>query len=80
LAGVVQTFGLAVFAWMALTGSMMALWLYPGQKAGGVVHAIKEMHEPGLWLILAFLVIHVSAVALHALAGDNLWRRMFFLK
>jgi cytochrome b561 len=38
------------------------------------------MHEPGLWLILAFLAIHVSAVALHALAGDDLWRKMFFLK
>jgi cytochrome b561 len=38
------------------------------------------MHEPGLWLLLAFLAIHVSAVVLHALAGDHLWRRMFFLK
>ena len=28
----------------------------------------------------AFLAIHVSAVALHALAGQDLWRRMFFLK
>ena len=80
LAGVVQTFGLAVFAWMALTGSLMALWLTPGRKAGGFVHAIKEMHELGLWLILAFLAIHVSAVALHALAGQNLWRKMFFLE
>ena len=80
LAGVVQTFGLAALAWMALTGCFMALWLTPGGKAGGVVHAIKEMHEPGLWLILAFLAIHVSAVALHALAGQDLWRRMFFLR
>jgi cytochrome b len=79
LAGVVQTFGLAAFAWMALTGSLMALWLTPGSKAGGVVHAIKEMHEPGLWLIVGFLAIHMSAVALHALAGQNLWRKMFFL-
>jgi len=80
LAGVVQTFGLAVFAWMALTGSLMALGLTPGRKAGGVIHAIKEMHEPGLWLIVAFLAIHVSAVALHAWAGQDLWRRMFFLQ
>ena len=80
LAGVIQTFGLAVFGWMALTGSLMALWLTPGGKAGGAVHALKEMHELGLWLLLTFLAIHVGAVALHALAGDNLWRRMFFLK
>lgn len=79
LAGVVQIFGLAAFAWMALTGSMMALWLTPGGKAAGFAWVIKEMHEPGLWLMLAFLAIHVSAVALHALAGDNLWRKMFFL-
>jgi len=80
LAGLVQAFGLAVFAWMALTGSMMAIGLTPGGKAGVVVHAIKEMHEIGLWLIVAFLAIHVGAVALHALAGQNLWRRMFFLE
>ena len=71
LAGVVQTFGLAVFAWMALTGSLMALWLTPGRKAGGFVHAIKEMHELGLWLIVAFLAIHVSAVTLHACSGPE---------
>jgi cytochrome b len=80
LAGLVQTFGLAVFAWMAGTGSLMALFLTPGYKAGGFVHAIKEAHELGLWLIIAFLLIHVSAVTLHALAGDHLWRRMFFLE
>ena len=80
LAGVVQTFGLAVFAWMALTGSLMALFLTPGRKAGGFVHAIKEMHELGLWLILAFLIIHVGSVTLHAYAGKNLWRKMFFLE
>ena len=34
LAGVVQTFGLAVFAWMAVTGSLMALFLTPGTKPG----------------------------------------------
>jgi cytochrome b len=80
LAGLVQTFGLAVFAWMAATGTLMALFLIPGHKAGGVVRAIKEMHELGLWLIVAFLGIHIGAVTLHALAGDHLWRKMFFLE
>jgi cytochrome b len=78
LAGVVQTFGLAVFAWMAATGALMALWLTPGRKAGGFIHALKELHELGLWLIVAFLVIHVGAVTVHALAGRDLWRKMFF--
>jgi cytochrome b len=80
LAGVVQTFGLAVFGWMALTGTLMAVFLTPGQKATGLLHALKEMHELGLWLLIAFLVIHVSAVTLHALAGDERWRQMFFLE
>jgi cytochrome b561 len=80
LAGVVQTLGLAVFAWMALTGSMMALFLTPGRKAGGLVHVIKEMHELGLWLIVAFLAIHGGAVLLHALGGDHRWRQAFFLE
>lgn len=80
LAGLVQTFGLAVFAWMAGTGTLMALFLTPGHKAGGFMHALKEMHELGLWLIVAFLVIHIGAVTLHALTGDHLWRKMFFLE
>jgi len=80
LAGVVQTFGLAVFAYMALIGTLMALFLTPGRQAGGLVHALKEMHELGLWLIVAFLAIHGGAVILHALSGDHLWRKTFFLE
>ena len=80
LAGLLQTFGLAVFAWMAGTGTLMALFLTPGHKAGGLLHLIKEMHEAGLWLIIAFLVIHIGAVTLHALTGDHLWRKMFFIE
>jgi cytochrome b561 len=80
LAGVVQTFGLAVFSWMALTGTLMFFFLEPGRKAGGALHLIKELHETGLWLILIFLIIHVGAVTLHALAGNPLWRKAFFLE
>ena len=80
LSGLVQTFGLAVFAYMALTGTLMALFLTPGRRAGGLVHALKEMHELGLWLIVAFLAIHAGAVILHALSGDHLWRKTFFLE
>ena len=80
LAGVVQTFGLAVFSWMALTGTLMFLFLEPGHKARGALHALKELHEGGLWLVLIFLGLHVGAVTLHALAGDHLWKRTFFLE
>jgi cytochrome b len=80
LSGLVQTFGLAVFAWMAVTGSLMFVYLTPGNKARGFLHPIKEMHEAAVWLIPIYLAIHIGAVLLHALAGDHRWRRMFFLK
>jgi cytochrome b len=80
LAGVVQIFGLAVFAWMALTGTLMFFFLQPGGKARGMMHLIKELHEIGLWLIPIFLGIHVGAVTLHALAGNQVWRQVFFLE
>jgi cytochrome b len=80
LSGLVQTFGLAAFAWMAVTGSLMFFYLTPGTKAKGFLHPVKEMHEAGVWLIAVYVGIHVGAVLLHALAGDHRWRRMFFLK
>jgi cytochrome b len=78
LAGLVETFGLAVFAWMAATGIWMHYFLAPGRKAGGLVHVVKELHELGEVLIPLFLIIHVGAVMLHALAGDHRWRKMLF--
>lgn len=80
LAGVVQIFGLAVFAWMAATGMLMFIFLQPGHKARGLMHLLKELHEAGLWLIPIFLGIHVGAVTLHALTGNPVWRRAFFLE
>ncbi|MFA5111416.1 MAG: cytochrome b/b6 domain-containing protein [Desulfobaccales bacterium] len=79
LAGLVQSFGLAVFAYMAVTGSLMALFLTPGRKAGGFAHILKEMHELGPWLLVGFLAIHGGAVLIHALTGDHRWRQTFFL-
>ena len=80
LSGLVQTFGLGAFAWMALTGSLMFFYLTPGHKVRGALHFIKEIHEAAVWLIPIYLGIHVGAVLLHALAGDHRWRGTFFLK
>ena len=79
LAGVVEIFGLAAFTWMAASGALMFFFLTPGHKARGFLHVIKELHEAGLWFIVAFLGIHVGAVTLHALTGKPVWRRAFFL-
>ena len=80
LAGLWEAFGLAVFTWMGATGIFMFLFLPPGHKARGFMHVVKELHEFGEWLVPIFLAVHVSAVILHALAGDHRWRKMFFLK
>jgi len=80
LSGLVQTFGLLAFSWSGLTGTLMFFFLTPGRKAGGIMHSIKEIHEVGAWLIPVFLGIHVGAVTLHALAGNHLWKRTFFLE
>jgi cytochrome b len=80
LSGLVHAFGLAVFSWMAITGSLMFLYLQPGHKARGILHLLKEIHELGNWLIAIFLGLHVVAVLLHALMGDHRWRKMLFCK
>jgi cytochrome b len=80
LAGLWETFGLAVFTWMTATGAVMFLLLTPGRKTRGFVHLLKELHELGEWLIPIFLAVHVTAVIIHALTGDHRWRKMFFLK
>jgi len=79
LSGLVQTFGLAAFGWMGATGTLMFFLMVPGGKARGFLHLVKEIHEAGWWLALAFLSIHGGAVILHALAKKDLWRPMFFL-
>jgi len=80
LSGLVQAFGLLVFSWSALTGSLMYLYLQPGRKARGVMHLLKETHEVGEWLIPVFLALHLSGVLLDALFGRQKWRKTFFLE
>ncbi|MBI5846905.1 MAG: cytochrome b/b6 domain-containing protein [Nitrospirae bacterium] len=77
LAGVVQTFGLAVFVLLAISGGLLFLLLDPGMKARGIVHDIKEVHEIGGILIPAFLSLHGGAVIMHTFAGNHVWKRIF---
>jgi cytochrome b len=80
LSGLVQTFGLLLFSWMAFTGGLMFFFLEPGGEAGGMLHVIEELHEIGESLIPVFLALHAGAVILHALSGRHIWRNMIFLK
>ncbi len=79
LAGLVQTFGLAVFLLMAATGAYLYFFLEPGHKAHGFVHDVKELHEAGVVLIPAFLSLHGGAVLMHALRGNHIWKKIFFI-
>ncbi len=78
LAGVVQAIGLLAFAWMALTGALLFVWLEPGARATGWLRLAKELHEGGQMIVLAYLALHIGAVLANGLAGRPLWRRMFF--
>lgn len=73
LSGLVQAFGIALFAGMALTGILM--FMLAG--SGDALEVIEEVHEAGEGLIPAFLTLHAGAVVLHSLAGKPVWRRMF---
>lgn len=78
LKGAVQVFGLLVFSWMALSGSLLFTYLEPGRKAHGLLHVIKEMHEAGEILIPIFLGLHLTGVLLDAIWGRKKWRRVIF--
>lgn len=80
LAGLVQAIGLCAFAWMALTGAILFGWLEPGVRASGWLRIVKELHGGGQVIAFAYLALHAGAVVLHALAGHDLWRHMFFLR
>ena len=78
--GVVQLFGLLVFSWMALTGSLLYAFLEPGRQASGLLWLIKKMHVVGGTLIPIFLAFHLSGVLRDALWGQGKWRRVIFLE
>jgi cytochrome b len=80
LKGLVQGFGLLVFTWQALTGTLLFYYLQPGAKTRGVIHVIKEIHEIGNWLIPIFLILHLAGTFLDAVWGEQKWRRMFFFE
>jgi cytochrome b len=79
LAGLVQALGLLAFMWLGSSGLVLALTIMPGAPVTGWVHAIKELHEIGKVLVPVYLILHVGAVALHAIAGKPIWKKMLFL-
>ena len=79
IAGVVQFLGLCAFLFIAITGTIMVLYLAPGTRATGWLHTVKEVHEGAQILIPVYLGLHVGGALLHSLLGQDLWREMFFI-
>ncbi|MDG1250322.1 MAG: cytochrome b/b6 domain-containing protein [Gammaproteobacteria bacterium] len=75
LAGLVQAFGLLIFIWMAITGTL--LFIIQKDTGSIVFEIIEEAHEIGESLIPLFLGIHIGAVFLHTVTGNPIWKRMF---
>ena len=80
VSGAVKTMGLLLFTWMATTGTVMFFFVEPGSRVGGLLHFVKEVHEVGETLIPVYLVIHIGAAVIHALYGQDFWRKMLFIK
>jgi cytochrome b len=76
IAGLVQVIGLLAFAWLAASGLIMFFYLEPGTRAAGWLRAVKELHEAGQPVLLAYLVLHAGAVTAHSLAGHPVWQRI----
>jgi cytochrome b561 len=76
LAGLVQAIGLCAFAWMAVSGMLLWFYLEPGARAVGWMRTVKELHEGGQAVAIAYVALHAGAVLIHSLAGDPVWRRM----
>ena len=78
LAGLTQFAGIALFAWMGATGTVM---FFLGEDSGGdLFEAMEELHEVGESLIPIYLVLHVGSVIVHMLAGHPIWRRMWTVR
>ena len=80
LAGLVQYLGMVVFFWIAVTGTLLYVFIEPGSKTKGLLHGVKEAHEIGEILIPLYLCLHIGAVIAHSLTGNQVWRDIFFAK
>ena len=78
LAGLVQTFGLIIFAWMGVTGTV--LYFINESTSGTLFEIFEEMHEVGEGLIPLFLLLHVGAVITHTLVGKPNWKKIWYFK
>lgn len=75
IAGMVQAFGLIIFAWMSATGSVM--FFIDERSSKTLFEIFEELHEVGEGLIPMFLILHIGAVIVHSLNGTGFLKRMW---
>lgn len=75
IAGLTQSFGLMLFAWMGLTGS--ALFYIDYRLQHRLFEVVEELHEVGEDLIPVYLALHVGSVVVHSMAARPIWQRMW---
>lgn len=74
VSALVHVFGLLLFLWMGLTGTV--LYFIPDYEASMVGEFFAEIHEVGESLIPLFLILHIGAVVLHTVLGHSILKRM----
>jgi len=80
LNALVQGLGLLLFTWQAACGTVLSIYIVPGQRATGWLHSLKELHQLASVWIPTYLVLHIGATALHALTGRQIWKKMVFME
>ncbi len=74
LSALVHAFGIVLFLWMGLTGTV--LYFIGDYEASKIGEFVAEIHEVGESLIPLFLFLHIGAVVVHTLLGHPIWKRM----
>ena len=76
----VQSLGLLLFTWQAVSGTVLSLTLTPGERAHGWLHDFKEVHQWASVWIPTYLGLHVGATVLHAFRKQHIWKKMIFME
>ncbi len=76
----VQSLGLLLFTWQALSGTLMSIYIVPGERATGWLHELKEIHQWSSVWIPTYLGLHIGATVLHALTKHQIWKKMVFME
>ena len=76
----VQGLGILLFTWQAISGTIMSIYIVPGERAVGWLHELKEIHQWSSVWIPTYLGLHIGATVLHAFTKHHIWKKMVFME